>query len=188
MGLLSTYNRQFSDLTPFNLLFTCIVLGIAQQRHVKRQILYFVGVSIAGFIVEYLGVNYSLIFGSYVYGASLGIKLLEVPLIMGVNWVIVIYLACTIADRFPISQGWKIVLGPLLPVLLDLFIEPVAPKLNYWHWVEGVAPLKNFIAWYITSILFISIYFLLKIEIVNNNSVVVYIYYCVFFIIMNLFL
>jgi len=46
-----------------------------------------------GFGVEVLGVKTELIFGSYHYGESLGYKWLSVPLLIGVNWCMLLY--CT---------------------------------------------------------------------------------------------
>jgi putative membrane protein len=40
--------------------------------------------------LEVVGVKTGLIFGEYKYGSTLGIKLFEVPLIIGFNWVFVI--------------------------------------------------------------------------------------------------
>ena len=42
------------------------------------------------FSLEVLGTSTGIIFGSYTYGNTLGLKFLGVPLIIGFNWVFVI--------------------------------------------------------------------------------------------------
>ena len=45
-------------------------------------VIYLIGV-----LAEVLGVRYNMIFGNYYYGNSLGPQVLEVPLIIGFNWL-----------------------------------------------------------------------------------------------------
>ena len=44
-------------------------------------------VFIIGYFIEVLGVRFKFIFGEYFYGETLGLKILNTPLIMGVNWL-----------------------------------------------------------------------------------------------------
>ena len=44
-------------------------------------------------ISEILGVNYGLIFGDYIYLDNLGYKVFGVPVIIGVNWIILTYIS-----------------------------------------------------------------------------------------------
>ena len=41
-------------------------------------------------LTEAIGVNTGLLFGTYEYGANLGFKIFGVPLIIGVNWTVLI--------------------------------------------------------------------------------------------------
>ena len=45
-------------------------------------------VYIITFFSEWIGVNYGWLFGSYVYGESLGFKIGGVPLLIGANWLL----------------------------------------------------------------------------------------------------
>jgi putative membrane protein len=104
-----------------------------------------------GMIVELIGVNTSLLFGNYHYGENLGIKIIGVPLLIGINWVVLTFLTASISKRY-ISNKWLAILtGSILMVGLDFFIEPIAPIFDFWHWAEGDAPLRNFIDWFIVS-------------------------------------
>ena len=38
-------------------------------------------------------------------------------------------------------------------VALDFFIEENAPRFDFWYWQIGYPPLRNFIDWFIVSII-----------------------------------
>ena len=94
-----------------------------------------------GFIGEWLGVKFGFLFGNYSYGVNLGMKLDDVPVIMGINWVIL---------NLPVT---KILVSSVLMVSLDVLLEPLAPQLGYWSFDTMVAPLSNYMGWLIYSIL-----------------------------------
>ena len=60
-------------------------------------------------------------------------------------------------DLFQLISG-------LLGAILDLFLEFSAPIFDYWTFEGGLAPFKNYIAWFGISLLFHFIYHKLKIE------------------------
>ncbi len=106
-----------------------------------------------GFMAEWLGVKFGFLFGDYSYGANLGMKLDDVPIIMGINWVILSLASRGIIKRFFKLPVMKILVSSVLMVSLDILIEPLAPQLDYWSFDTMVAPLSNYIGWLIYSIL-----------------------------------
>ncbi|MBT5507734.1 MAG: carotenoid biosynthesis protein [Flammeovirgaceae bacterium] len=106
-----------------------------------------------GFIAEWLGVKFGFLFGNYSYGANLGMKLDNVPIIMGINWVILSLATRGIIQRFFKLPIMKILVSSVLMVSLDVLLEPLAPQLDYWSFDTMVAPLSNYIGWLIYSIL-----------------------------------
>jgi bisanhydrobacterioruberin hydratase len=106
-----------------------------------------------GFLAERLGVKFGFLFGDYSYGANLGMKLDDVPIIMGINWVILSLASRGIIQRFFKVPVMKILVSSVLMVSLDILIEPLAPQLDYWSFDTMVAPLSNYIGWLIYSIL-----------------------------------
>ena len=81
-----------------------------------------------GMLVEILGVNYGLIFGSYSYGENLGVKILGVPVLIGANWVMLSFITGAMGDAlFRNNKLLAAISGAVLMVLIDLVIEPVAP-------------------------------------------------------------
>ena len=106
-----------------------------------------------GFMAEWLGVKFSFLFGDYSYGANLGIKLDDVPIIMGINWVILSLATRGIIQRFFKLPVMKILVSSVLMVSLDVLLEPLAPQLDYWSFDTMVAPLSNYMGWLVYSIL-----------------------------------
>ncbi|OUT98707.1 MAG: hypothetical protein CBB92_06630 [Flammeovirgaceae bacterium TMED32] len=106
-----------------------------------------------GFIGEWLGVKFGFLFGNYSYGVNLGMKLDDVPVIMGINWVILSLATRGIIQRFLNLPVMKILVSSVLMVSLDVLLEPLAPQLGYWSFDTMVAPLSNYMGWLIYSIL-----------------------------------
>lgn len=152
LGILFINRELFLETTPVNLFIT-IVLLFVNLPIVNKGV--FVAAAIAfvvGMGVELLGVNYGLIFGQYVYGDNLGVKIGGVPLLIGANWVMLTFITGAVgAVLFKNSTVFAAVVGALLMVLLDLVIEPVAPKFDYWEFANETAPLSNYIGWFLVA-------------------------------------
>ena len=158
----------FLSLTPLNLLISAVLLFIFHEKYSKIHVLSFVIIAILGYIFEVLGVNTGKIFGVYTYGPVLGWKLLETPLIIGVNWIILTYSITYSWSNF-IDNKWLLaILSAVSLVLLDVIIEPVAVIYNFWRWENDVIPIQNFIAWGIIAFLFCLILAFLKKKSTNN--------------------
>ncbi len=146
-------HEDFLLLTPFNLLIS-LGLALLYHRHWTQQsALILLLCFIVGFTVEVIGVNTGLIFGDYSYGRVLGWKLFDTPLMIGVNWVMLVYCsAMTINQLFPkLPNVLKAILGAAIMLLLDYFIEPIAITHDFWTWAATEIPLQNYVAWYIIS-------------------------------------
>jgi putative membrane protein len=108
----------------------------------------------AGMIVELLGVQYGLLFGVYEYGANLGLKVGGVPILIGVNWAVLVLISGEISNNIQAPRWVKVLSGAALMVLLDFLMEAVAPGFDFWRFEGGEAPLSNYIAWFgIASVL-----------------------------------
>jgi len=109
-----------------------------------------------GFVVEWIGVNTGWPFGAYRYGDALGPKSGGVPWSIGLNWFVV---SLSARQWIPFRAGrvWQLfawVLGSsALMVFLDMWIEPLAPELDYWYWDEGRAPVRNYLGWFGASVI-----------------------------------
>lgn len=148
------------DLTPYNLLLSGIFIFI-QNQFSKKNLFILLSIIILGFGVEVLGVNSGFPFGEYTYQNVLGFKFCNVPIVMGLNWYIIIYSAVSISSKIFDNQWVISIATGILCVVLDFFIEPVAIHYNYWQWKLNSPPIENFISWgivsFILSLLLLSI-------------------------------
>lgn len=137
----------FQELTPLNLILTNILL-FSLHRHWNTQFVIFaVVVTIAGFLAEVVGVHTGLLFGNYRYGAALGAKLWDVPLLIGLNWLLLIYSTGTITNRLNQPIVVKALAGAGLMLLYDFFMEPVAMQYDFWYWKNNQIPFSNYLGW-----------------------------------------
>ena len=172
----------FLQLVPYHLLLMMAVIVFTHQPFNKQFILFIFLVSGVGFIAEWIGVHKSWLFGNYSYGDTLGLKLNGIPLIIGVNWFLLVYCTGVLMQRTGVKNSWlRILTGAMLLVVLDILIEPVAIGFNYWHWADDMIPVKNYICWFIISgfLLFVFEKFELKKQ--NVVGVVLLIVQFVFF-------
>lgn len=143
----------FELLTPFNLL-TSISLVILFHKDYSASFWKFVVITFfVGFGSEVIGVHTGLIFGNYAYGATLGLKLWQVPLLIGANWVMLVYVINYVwhsTSSFPLYL--KAVLSAISMMALDYFIEPVAIQHDFWSWENGSIPLQNYIGWFLVAL------------------------------------
>ena len=152
MGILFIDRELFLETTPVNLFIT-IVLLFVNLPDVNYKVLFAAAVAfIVGMGVELLGVNYGLIFGQYVYGDNLGVKVGGVPLLIGANWVMLTFITGAVGAVFFKRAVFAAACGALLMVLLDLVIEPVAPKFDYWEFADDTATLSKYIGWSIVAL------------------------------------
>jgi putative membrane protein len=167
-------------------LLTGTVLLVYYPLSNPQFIRYAIFLFAAGFAVEMLGVQTGKIFGNYYYGYALGYKLKDVPLIIGVNWVMLILATHSIAYRINQHIFIGSAIGASLMVLLDFFIEQVASQYQFWHWHRDTIPVQNFVAWFIISYLFHGLGYVLQFKKENSMAVFIFVLQLSFFIILNL--
>jgi len=139
------------------------VIVLNHNRVDNRFIFFMALIFISGFAAEWVGIHKHWFFGDYSYGKTLGIKVLEVPLMMGANWFLLTYSASVLMQRSRLkSMFFRIIIGSLILVLLDLLIEPVAVRLDYWHWADRAVPFINYLSWFLAGVLMLLIYELFR--------------------------
>jgi len=159
---------------PFMLAMTPAVLAVAGMVVAAVALadggipvaLWAVGTYAVTFALEAAGVATGAIFGPYGYGATLGPKVLEVPVVIGFNWMLVVLGGVNLAGIIGIGRGvggrtdGK---GPCLVcvavaagaacVILDIRLEPVAERLDYCRFYTTSVPLQNYVAWFLIAAL-----------------------------------
>lgn len=184
--LLPALTPLFIKLVPFHLLLMLLLVLLAQPGKDAAFWSVSLAIYVAGFLVEYAGVSTGQIFGHYRYGATLGPKLGNVPLMIGVNWVLLVYSVSAVVNLVVIRAVLRIPAGAALLVLLDFFIEPVAVKFNYWSWTGSSIPFQNYAAWFIFSIAILSMFSLVNPKQHNKPAAVLFITQLIFFAVLNL--
>jgi len=187
LGLLYYDVIFFAALTPINLYLTALLLMINQKNPRINELIGIGLIFFAGIIVEYLGVNYNLIFGEYEYGKNMGPKFFGVPFLIGVNWIIITLTAGGIANTFFKKNKYLTILfGSILMVFIDFFIEPVAPVLDFWEFKGNIVPISNYTGWLFTGLITQSIYYITFKEKEFTFSINLYSAILVFFLLLNL--
>ncbi len=153
------YRSLFLPLTPYTLWFTgFICLFLYPTKNIKTYA-GFALLYLAGFLVEVAGVKTGKIFGEYAYGVSLGAKVADVPLVIGMNWLLLLMATNAVVEEWGFGGKFgKSALGAGLMTFLDFFIEPVAMQFDFWQWKLNQVPAQNFAAWWLVSFVFHFIY------------------------------
>ncbi len=144
----------FISKTPLNLM-VCLLLFLAvypldNARKITAFIIFFSG----GMFAEWLGVNYGILFGDYLYGANFGPKWDGVPLLIGAYWALLTFITAAMMDYLKLNPWSKALLAAVLMVTLDFFMEHSAPQFDFWTFEGGLAPLENYITWFLLALLF----------------------------------
>lgn len=155
------FKSYLSELTTI-FLFVIFVLIITEDQINKKFTMYILVSYLFTFSIEVLGVKTGLIFGSYNYGKNLGLKVFDVPLVIGMNWISLLLGSIGIASIFKNSIILRSILTGLLMVIFDAVIEQVSCNLDYWFWKDNLIPIQNFIAWFIISFFLSYFYFVLQ--------------------------
>jgi len=155
-GFLFSETRSFFvQLTPLALLLSAALLIFFHAPRVDLKLAaVFLIIFISSFIAEAIGVSTGMIFGDYSYGKGLGVKIVDTPLLIGLNWFMLVYCTKVIADRISLNKTVRLFAGPSLMVGYDLLLEQAAPLLDMWSWAGRTVPFKNYVAWFLLAFLF----------------------------------
>lgn len=177
----------FKRLVPLHLLLMLFIVLWNNISWNKHFIYFSISILLSSFLIEMIGTNTGLIFGEYAYGETLGVKLWNTPLLIGVNWLILVYGAGSLLITLGIKNKWLFALsGASLLTLLDVFIEPIAIKFDYWSWKHINVPIQNYMAWWVLSFIFMLIFNRLHFNKQNIVAIILLGIQYLFFILLNL--
>ena len=202
------FNREFFVLTtPLNLLLMFGLILYTQEK-LNWQLLTFFGICFAvGIWVEVIGTSTGFLFGNYSYSKNLGPAFKNVPLVIGINWCIIMY-CCGVSVHIvfkKLSDRVKEITGSatspvlqllststdaaILAVFFDWILEPAAIKLGYWQWLDdGEVPAYNYMCWFMISSVLLLLFGLLKFEKNNKFAVHLLMIMAMFFMLIRNFL
>ena len=179
----------FTKLVPLALILNFLALSLFHPDILsKKSLLVFLFIYLLSFTIEVAGVNTGLLFGKYQYGNSLGIKLFNTPIIIGLNWLLLVYITSSAVERFRVNTILKIVLASSFMLVYDIILEQVAPKLDMWYFKVAAVPLQNYVAWFVISLILQSVIKLNRIRTENKLSLIILVSQLLFFLLLVIFL
>lgn len=186
-GLINSYTfTLFVHLIPFALLISVVALAFLHETFTPKQLILFTIIYLFGFLIEMAGVNTGLIFGPYNYGNSLGLKLYNTPLIIGLNWLLLVYVTASVLENTGFHPAFKVISGAALMLGYDIVLEQVAPVLDMWYWHTGNVPVQNYLSWFIIAILFHMLIRMFNVNTKNKLGPFLFVCQAVFFIILSI--
>lgn len=206
LGMVGINRDWFVSLTPLNLLLMSLLLVWTQDGKGGNFYRFLLLAFVTGMIVEIAGVNTGLLFGNYAYGDILGPGIAGVPLVIGMNWFVVMIAAASFYHKLWSRAGirlsppagrlyshipWSIELVGIsaLAVLFDWIMEPSANLLGFWTWAgDGGIPSFNYVCWFFVSLFLVSVMRTLRVQAANNFAVNLFVIQSVFFLLIRIFL
>ncbi|MBK7499446.1 MAG: carotenoid biosynthesis protein [Ignavibacteriales bacterium] len=157
-------------LTPVTLLLTGTLVLFTSYKGSNKFLKWIILTYLLTFALEVIGVKTGLVFGEYKYGETLGLKLFEVPLIIGFNWILVILGTISVAQLITQNVLANSLIAATISVIFDLVLEPIAIKLDYWQWSQNVIPIQNYIAWFLIAFISALLFSILKVKMQSGLS------------------
>ncbi len=177
----------FTPMTPLIILLSSVLLIIYHEEGKPMHLLVFFIVFTGGFLFEAIGVNTGRIFGHYTYSDLLGWRLFDTPLLIGLNWAVLIYMIWNLMAQWKMNGWVKILIGSAMMVAYDIVLEPFAINYGLWKWQAGNPPLQNYVAWFVISMLFFIIVRMSGIKFKNRLApyllLIQFLFFCMLYVI-----
>lgn len=180
----------FKILVPAHLLLMTFVLFYNHNEWNKHFYVFLFTVYLFSFSIEAIGTNTGKIFGEYTYLTTLGYKVFNTPLMIGINWILLVYSAGVLIQGYIPSNSAssaviKSLIGAATLTFIDFFIEPIAIKFDYWTWQNTTVPLQNYVAWFITAFAFMLLFNKLNFKKSNPVATILLLTQFVFFVLLS---
>lgn len=181
--------RIFIILIPVALLLSFIAIMLFHKSLRSRNTRFvFFTVILVSYLVEVVGVNSQVIFGKYIYGDGLGLKVFGTPLMIGINWAMLVYCSASIMERFRFPLVLQVLFASVLMILYDVILEQVAPFLDMWYWNGNTVPLQNYVVWFVLALIFHTMVKWKKVKTENPLASAIFICQFLFFVAILIFI
>lgn len=179
---------EFILLTPVNLVVTFGLVLACHRGSLRKVGAVLLTAFLVGFFAEVAGVNHGWLFGSYSYGAVLGPKYLNTPLMIGFNWAMLVYCSGVLVNALLPAGKWplKASIGAAFMTGLDFLIEPVAITYDFWSWEGGAIPLRNYLDWFLVSLVLHGFFQWLLPNSKNKAGIALFLLQALFFLLIGL--
>lgn len=186
LWLLPATRPLFVAVTTPSLLLTLAVALLFHRDWSGRTVAAFAFVAVTSFALEWAGVRDEAVFGPYAYGPGLAPLVGGVPLVIGLNWLWLVYASHDLAARIARRRWLRIVAGSLVMGGYDLALEWAAPAMRMWHFEGGYAPLRNFAVWLAVAALYHGVFELLRLRSDNRPARALFGVQLLFFLLIGL--
>jgi putative membrane protein len=115
-----------------------------------------------GLLVEALGVATGFPFGAYVYTGTLAPKVLGVPWVIPLAWLMMAYPSLLVGRRIARSRTGGALAAALALATWDLYLDPQMVDAGHWLWDGGGPlllgiPLTNFAGWLLAALVMMAV-------------------------------
>lgn len=125
------FNWSYSvKLLPIVLAILAVLALLVWAVPSRQKVLLSIAILVLSFLVGIVLVH-SI---SFVYGEIIGLKLLGVPVIIGILWFLITLSAWHIIGFGNLSEAKKFMLAGLLVLMLNLLLNQFAAAYNLWDW------------------------------------------------------
>lgn len=177
----------FISITAASLFLVIAAVLLFHTSWNTKTVLWFLFIVISSFLMESFGVRTGALFGQYTYERGLAPMIDHTPVIIGFNWLFLVYASHNIVDRFNLRPWSRILCGSLLMIGYDVVLEWIAPFMQMWHFDSGYPPLRNFIVWFLAALLYHCGFEVLKIRSDNPPARILFGLQILFFLLIGLF-
>lgn len=147
IGIALGYETFFFPKSPFTMVYIMFMMvWWFPVNKIYTIGLFFICFAI-GMLTEWIGIHTAWLFGDYRYLNNLGIKLDGVPLLIGVNWGILVFITHILAGHYYKNKWLRAMLGATLMVIMDYFLEQICAHAGFWEFTNG-AGWYNYICWF----------------------------------------
>ena len=129
--------------------FAVIFFREVLKRNTMR-IFEILSCAVFGMILE-IGNTY--IAHTYYYSQLFLVKVMNVPLAIGLGWAVIIYCSMLLSDQYNIPWRFRPAMDALVAVMIDISIDAIAIRLGFWHWSIPLTqewygvPFENLVGW-----------------------------------------
>jgi putative membrane protein len=177
----------FVLITPYTLVLVAASAFLFHKEWNRKTVVVLCSIFVISMLVEIIGVATGKLFGFYYYYASLGISIARVPIIIGINWIILIYASNAILSKITTNKILKVSGASALMVIYDVVLEQAAPLMNMWKFENDVPPIRNYIMWFLMAVLFQSLIELFRVNTNNKPARALFIIQIFFFLIIVIY-
>ena len=176
----------FVMLTPLAVVAVLAMLIVGHTSPMNWRLYASLGVVfVLSYVVELLKVNVFFPPSVYFFGDSFGPILFEIPLMIGLAWVALLYVCAAMAENLKANVVVQVLAASGLMVLFDVALELVAHDLDLWYWIYGTS-MWNYLMWFVASVVMFTIIKLFGVSIKNKVATTMYVSMIVFLLALSM--